>query len=54
MAARGTCNMDAGEERIDDENLIEQLRAKARRINRRALVTAIAITLVALAFPRIN
>ena len=51
LAARGTCNMDAGEEKLDDDNLIEQLRGKSRRIHRRALVTAIAITLVALAFP---
>lgn len=51
LAARGTCNMDAGEADLNDENLIEQLRGKSRRIHRRALVTAIAITLVALAFP---
>ena len=43
--------MDAGEEPLADENLIEQLRRKSRLINRRALVTAIAITLVALVFP---
>jgi hypothetical protein len=51
LAARGTCNMDAGEERIADQDLIAQLRATSRRINRRALVTAVAITSVALAFP---
>ncbi len=51
LAARGTCNMDAGEEDLNDENLIEQLRGKSRLIHRRALVTAIAITLLALAFP---
>ena len=51
LAARGTCNMDAGEEDLNDENLIVQLRGKSRRIHRRALVTAIAITLLALAFP---
>jgi hypothetical protein len=43
--------MDAGEESLADENLIEQLRTKARRINHRALITAGAITLLALAFP---
>lgn len=52
MAARGTRNMDAGEESLDDENLTKQLRDKARRINRRALITAAVITLLALAFPR--
>ena len=51
LAARGTCNMDAGEEKLTDDNLIEQLRGKSRVIHRRALVTAVAITLVTLAFP---
>jgi hypothetical protein len=51
LAASGKCNMDAGEETLEDENLIEQLRNKARRIHRRALLTAGAITLLALAFP---
>ena len=51
LAASGKCNMDEGEESLDDENLIEQLRIKARRINRRALITATVITLLALAFP---
>jgi hypothetical protein len=51
LAARGTCNMDSGEAGIEDEALIEQLRAIAGRINRRAVYTAALITLVALAFP---
>jgi hypothetical protein len=51
LAATGKRNMDAGEESLEDENLIAELRAKARRINRRALVTAGAITLLALLFP---
>jgi hypothetical protein len=51
MAARGTRNMDAGEEQIEDDTLIAELRAKSRRINRRALATAIVITLVTLLFP---
>ena len=51
MAARGTRNMDAGEEKLEDEKLIGRLRAKSRRINRRALVTAAIITLVTLVFP---
>ena len=52
MAARGTRNMDAGEEKIEDETLIEHLRGKARSIHRRALITAIVITLVVLVFPQ--
>ena len=51
MAARGTRNLDTSEESVGDENLIKQLRGKARRINRQALVTAVIITLVALVFP---
>lgn len=51
LAARGTCNMDAGEESMSDAKLIGQLRDKARQINRRATITAIAITALALVFP---
>ncbi len=51
LAARGTCNLDAGEEPIEDGDLIEQLRIKSRLINRRALFTAAAITVVTLVFP---
>ena len=51
MAARGTRNMDAGEEKIEDEKLVGRLRAKSRAVHRRALVTAAAVTLLTLAFP---
>jgi hypothetical protein len=51
LAARGTRNMDAGEERIEDEDVIAELRAQARRVHLRALITAAAITVVTLAFP---
>ncbi len=44
--------MDAGEERIEEEYLIACLREKARQIHRRALVTALVITLVVFAFPK--
>jgi len=43
--------MDAGEEPVEDEDLIEESRDKARRIQRRALITAAAITVLALVFP---
>ena len=52
LAARGMCNMDAGETALTDNGLITQLRQKAIRINRRSLITAVVITLVALVFPR--
>jgi hypothetical protein len=51
MAARGTRNLDAGEESLEDQNLIERLRARAKGIHRRAFITAIIITLVAVVFP---
>jgi hypothetical protein len=51
MAARGTRNMDTGEESVEDKTIIQQLRATARKIHRRALITAIVVTIVALAFP---
>jgi hypothetical protein len=51
MAARGTRNMDAGEEKIEDAGVVARLRDKARRIHLRALVTAVVVTLVTLVFP---
>lgn len=51
LAARGVCNMDAGEESVVDETTLGRLRDKAHRIHRRALTTAAAITILALVFP---
>jgi hypothetical protein len=51
LAARGVCNMDSGETEIMDKRTRKALREKARQINRRALMTAAIVTLVALAFP---
>lgn len=44
--------MDTGEESVEDKSEVRQLRATAKRINRRALITAAIITLVVLAFPQ--
>lgn len=52
LAARGVCNMDAGEAKVEDESVAAELRARARRINRQSLITALIVTLVALAFPK--
>lgn len=52
LAARGVCNMDEGEESITDERVAAELRDRAKRINRQSLMTAIIVTLVALAFPK--
>jgi hypothetical protein len=51
LAARGVCNMDEGELPVEDETAARELRAKARRINRRAMLVAALVTAVALAFP---
>jgi hypothetical protein len=51
LAARGTRNLDQGEERIDDPHLNEQLRRNSQRIHRQSLITATVITLVTLLFP---
>jgi hypothetical protein len=53
LAARGACNWDAGEASLEDDNLAAELRGKSRVIHRRALVTAVAITLLTLAYPRV-
>ncbi len=46
--------MDTREEPIDDEHIIAELRDKARRIHRRALITAALITLLAIVFPELR
>lgn len=51
LSARAACNMDTGEEPLLDPDLIEQFRETSQRIHRRALITAITITLVTLLFP---
>jgi hypothetical protein len=51
LAARGVCNMDAGEETVADRALAARLRDKASAVHRRALLVAAAITLVVLLFP---
>lgn len=51
LAARGVCNMDAGEEPVADSALASRLRAQAAAIHKRALLVAAAITVVVLVFP---
>ncbi|MFL6253391.1 MAG: OapA N-terminal domain-containing protein [Pyrinomonadaceae bacterium] len=51
LAARGVCNMDAGEEPVVDGALASRLRKKAAAIHKRALMVAAAITFVVLLFP---
>ena len=54
LAARGVCNMDDGERPVEDETTARELRDRARRINRRAMLLAAIVTLVALAFPSVR
>lgn len=51
LASRGTCNMDSGEQPVGDERSVARLRLQARRIHRRALITAAVLTLAVVAFP---
>src|SRR6185295_2230929 len=50
MAALGTCNMDAGEQKIEDPLRKAKLREKARKIHLHALIMAVVLTLLILAF----
>ncbi len=43
--------MDAGEEPVQDKALAAKLRDKAKAVHRRALLVAVAITIVVLVFP---
>lgn len=47
LAARGLRNLDAGEEAIEDSAAIALLGRVARKIHLRALLLALALTLVA-------
>lgn len=43
--------MDAGEEPVAERALADRLRVKAAAVHRRALLVAVAITVVVLVFP---
>jgi hypothetical protein len=51
LAARGACNMDRGEEQIDSAAQRDALRRQAERVHRRAILTAVLVTAVALLWP---
>ena len=51
LAARGVCNMDAGEKPVTDNALASRLREKAAAVHKRSLLVAAAITVVVLLFP---
>jgi hypothetical protein len=51
LAARGTREIDGGEEKIEDEGLVAKLRRRAKGIWLRSLLLAALFTLVALLLP---
>jgi hypothetical protein len=48
LAARGTCNLDYGEQAVTNADEREGLKRQARSIHRRALTIAVVLTAVAL------
>ena len=46
LAARGARNLDAGEEKIEDQELAAALRKKARSMRARSLIAALVLTLL--------
>lgn len=48
LAARGLQNMDDGEIQLEDAKLAGKLKEKARKINRKAILTAVFATLLTL------
>jgi hypothetical protein len=51
LAARGTRNLDAGEEPIPDSSAVERLRQVARKIRTRTVTLATLATVLALVAP---
>lgn len=43
--------MDTGEEKIDDPDLVEQLKTQAKKVYREALALTIVITILLLVLP---
>lgn len=48
LAARGSRNLDTGEERIEDQAVALQLRRQARRVHIESIVAAALLTLLSL------
>lgn len=51
LAARGSRNMDDGEEKIEDSVVIAQLRRQARKVYLQSSLAAIALTALSLTLP---
>ena len=50
LAARGSRNLDGGEERVNDSDVATGLRRKAKRIHVKAVLTAALLTLLGFYF----
>ncbi len=50
LAARGSRNLDSGEVPIQDKDVVEGFRRRARRIHTKAILTATLLTLLRLYF----
>jgi hypothetical protein len=51
LAARGSRNLYDKVEKIEDSAVLAQVRLQARRVNLKALLVAIPLTLITLALP---
>jgi hypothetical protein len=52
LASRSLRNLTGKIEKIEDEAELTQVRRQARKVNIKAFLTAIILTLIALALPR--
>lgn len=52
LAARGTRNLDAGDEPVNDRALEEQLRKQARKVYIESAAMAFVLTAIVLFIPR--
>ncbi len=51
LAARGSRNMDDGDEKIEDESLVKQLRDQAQKVQREAIIFTIVVEVLILLIP---
>ena len=51
LASRGLRDLDNGEQKIGDSKELAQVRAQARRVNLKSLITAAALTALSFVIP---
>jgi hypothetical protein len=52
LAPRSSRNLTGKEEKIEDEAELAQVRRQARKVNTKAFLAAIVLTVIALALPK--